>query len=397
MSSVMRDESGADWAGNGGPEVAPLRRDLSLALAVFLAAFGLLGTQAALSYSPAMYYEGDCPYYISTTLSIRHDLDIDLRNQLRGGLEVHGKQIALGRGGEWYPKHPLLMPVLALPFYVLFGMPGFALLGVLVAGMFATALYFLARLFARPLPAAAAAVLMIAGTFLRRYDYNLAPDLLSALVAACGLLAALRGRDAAGGILLGTAVLAKPTNLFLLAFAWAYAWVCGGRRGLGRSMKGSAGPLALLMLLNLAQFGSPFTSSYDRNVLSRDGELAMVSHRGQFDQNPVLGLAGELLDREHGLLPTSPALFLALPGFALMYRRHRREAILIMLLGEFYLLLFASYRYWSTTAYGNRFLILLLVLAAPPTALALEWIAGRVTGGRTLFRLRAGTADQSGS
>jgi len=393
----MRDGSGADSVRNGVPEGAPVSRDRSLALAVFLAAFGLLGTQAALRYSPAMYYEGDCPYYISTTLSIGNDFDIDLRNQLRGGLEVHGKQIALGRGGQWYPKHPLLMPVLALPFYALFGMPGFALFGVLVAGMLAAVLYFLARGFAPPLPAAAAAFLMIAGTFLRRYDYNLTPDLLSALVAACGLLAVLRGRNAAGGILLGTAVLAKPTNLFLLAFAWTYALVCRGRRGLVGSIVGSAGPLAVLLLLNQAQFGSPFTSSYDRNVLSRDGELAMVSHRGQFDKNPMRGLSGELLDRDHGLLPTSPALFLALPGFALMYRRHRREAMLLLLLGEFYLLLFATYRYWNTTAYGNRFLILLLVLAAPPTALAVEWIAGRVTGGRTLLRLRTGTAAQSGS
>lgn len=393
----MREGSGTDSAPGGGLEIAPFGRDWVLALAVFLGAFGFLGAQAALRYSPAMYYEGDCPYYISTTLSIRHDFDIDLRNQLLGGLEVHGKQIALGKEGEWYPKHPLLMAVLALPFYALFGMPGFALLGLLVAGMLAATVYILARLFARPQAAAAAAVLMIAGTFLRRYDYNLAPDLLSALVSACGLLAVLRGRNGVGGILLGTAVLAKPTNLFLLPFAWTYASVRNGRRGLGRSIAGSAGPLTLLLLLNLAQFGSPFTSSYDRNVLSRDGALAVVSHRGQFDQNLLRGLSGELLDRDHGLIPTSPALFLVLPGFALMYRRHRREAMLTLLLGEFYLLLFATYRYWNTTAYGNRFLILLLVLAAPPTAMALEWIADRVARGRTLFRLRTGPAAQSGS
>src|SRR5262245_33653106 len=161
----MRDGSGTDSVRNGGPEVTPLAREWSLALAVFLTAFGLLGTQAALRYSPAMYYEGDCPYYISTTLSIGHDFDIDLRNQLRGGLEVHGKQIALGRKGEWYPKHPLLMPVLALPFYAFFGMPGFALLGLVVSGMLAMALSLLASLFAHRLPSAAAVVLIFGGDY----------------------------------------------------------------------------------------------------------------------------------------------------------------------------------------------------------------------------------------
>jgi hypothetical protein len=371
--------------------------DRTLALVVFLAVVALLGTQAAARYSPEMYYEGDCPYYISTTLSISHDFDIDLRDQLRGGLQVHGRQIALGEGGEWYPKHSLLMPVLALPFYALFGMPGFALFGVLVVGALAVVVFRLTRTFAPPLPAAAGALLMIGGTFLRRYDYNLTPDVLSALVAASALLAFLRGRDATGGSLLGIAVFAKPTNLFLLPFAWTYACLCRGRRGLGRSIAGSLGPVGLLLLLNLVLFGSPFTSSYDRNVLSRDGELTMVSHRGQFDESPLRGLLGEILDRDHGLIPTSPVLFLALPGFVLMYRRHRREAVLTLLLGEFYLLLFATYRYWNTTAYGNRFLILLLILAAPPTALALEWIAGRVKDGSVPSGSGDRMAAQSGS
>jgi hypothetical protein len=345
-----------------------------------------------------MYYEGDCPYYISTTLSLRHDHDIDLRNQLRGGLSIHGRQIALGRDGQWYPKHPLLMPVLALPFYALFGMPGFALFGLMVLGGLATTLYGLARVFAPPLPSAAGALLMIAGTFLRRYDYNITPDLLAALVAALGLLLLLRGRDAASGCVLGLAILAKPTNLFLPPFAWLYALVCRGRRGLVRSVAASAGPIGILLILNLALFGSPFVSSYDRNVLVRDGVFAVVSHKSQFDQGPLQGLWGEVFDRDHGLIPTSPALWLALPGFALMLQRHRREAALALLLGEFHLLLFATYRYWATTRYGNRFLILLLVLAAPPASLTLEWMGDRL---RTRARRAAvpgeGTAAQSGS
>ena len=104
----------------------------------------------------------------------------------------------------------------------------------------------------------------------------------------------------------------------------------------------------------------------------------IVSHMSQFDQNALHGLAAELFDRQHGLVPTSPILWLALPGLALMIRQHRREAVLILLLSEFYLLLFATYRYWDTTRYGNRFLILVVALSSPPVAMALEWIGQRV-------------------
>jgi len=397
---MLVDSTGRSGADRGRGRMTPAvggTEDRVSVLAVFLVAVAVLGAQAAARYRPEMYFEGDCPYYISTTFSIMHDFDIDLRNQLVGGLPVHGRQIALGRGGQWYPKHSLLMPVLAVPFYALFGMPGFAILGLLILGTLAMAFFCLARLVTPRLPSAAAALLLIAGTFLRRYDYNITPDLLAALVAALGLFLLLRGRDLGGGCVLGVAVFAKLTNLFLLPFGWIYVFLCRGRRGLGRSIAAATVPLAFLLLLNQVLFGSPLITSYDRNVLSQDGSLTVVSHRGQFDRALWEGLPGMLLDRDHGLIPTSPALWLALPGLALMWRSHRREAALTIVLGEFYLLLFATYRYWATTRYGNRFLILLLVLAAAPMALALEWAAARLKAWVSAARPGSRTVAQSGS
>jgi len=197
---------------------------------------------------------------------------------------------------------------------------------------------------------------LIAGTFLRQYDYNITPDLLAALVAALGLFLLLRRRDLGGGCVFGVAVSPSSRISSCWPFAWIYVFLCRGRRGLGRSIAAAAVPLSFLLLLNQVLFGSPLITSYDRNVLPRNGELTLVSHRGQFDGELWEGLSGILLDRDHGLIPTSPALWIALPGLALMWRSHRREAALTLVLGEFYLLLFATYRYWATTRYGNRFL-----------------------------------------
>ena len=392
---------GSDRAKNGaGPAVGrPSRgrdvgRDRGLGLLLFLSAALLFGTQAASKDWPRTYYEGDSPYYISTALSILHDGDIDLRNQLRGGLDVHGRQIALGRGGQWYPKHPMLMPIASLPFLAVFGMPGFVIFSVALLAALPVALMKLARPFAPPAAAAGASALLVAGTFLRRYDYNITPDLFAALLGTCGLLALLRGRDTRGGLLLGISAAAKPTNLFLLPFGLPYVLAARGGRALVRSAAAAIAPVLALLLVNAALFGSPFVTSYDRNVLLKDGVPTVVSHMGQFDRNALQGLAGELFDREHGLVPTSPVLWLALPGLALMIRRHRREALLGLLLSEFYLLLFATYRYWDTTRYGNRFLILVVALASPPLAMTLEWLSERA--GDRMRRLRGAPASMTG-
>ena len=338
----------------------------------------LFGARAALQYRPLSYLVGDCPYYAMASVSMLYDGDLDLRNQLQGGLSVHGRQIALGDDGAWYPKHPLLMPLLSIPFLMAFGVPGFLLFNILVLALLALALMQLARTAAPPFIAATAAFLLITGTFLRRYDYNYSPDLFATLVLVIAILMIIRGRDVAGGLLAGAAVAAKMTHLFLVPIFLGYAvWARGWRGGL-RASCGAAGPLLALALLNLSLFGSPFTTSYDRNVVIEGDTVSTLSHRGLFDGDPIAGLLAELFDPQHGLLTTSPVLFLALPGLVLLFRKRPRDAVLYVVVAEFLLLLFATYRHWDTSHYGNRFLMPVVAVCAPAVALTLEWIARRL-------------------
>jgi hypothetical protein len=374
----------ASVTAGGTPASGGGTRRADAAASAILFTLVLLGfaarTQA--QYRPLTYLVGDCPYYAATTVSILEDHDLDLRNQLRGGLDVHGRQIALGRSGAWYPKHPILMPIVALPFVAAFGIPGTLVFNLLVLALLALALMRLARQAARPWPAACASFLLIAGSFLREYGYNFSPDLFATLIFVLGLLWLVRGRDAAGGLLLGLAVCAKITNLFLWPLGVLYSGWCRGWRGVLRAALGSAGPLVALGALNLALFGSPFVTSYDRNIVMEDGRMTTVSHRGLFDRGVLDGVTGELLDPIHGLLPTSPVLFLALPGSVLLFRKRPREALLYLAVAEFLLLLFATYRYWSSSHYGNRFLMPLVAVASPAVALAVQWI---IDGARRTF------------
>ena len=74
---------------------------------------GAVLTHIFFIYQPYSFLIGDCPYYAETAISLILDHDLDLRNQLKGGLETHERQISMGARGEWYPKHPILMASLA--------------------------------------------------------------------------------------------------------------------------------------------------------------------------------------------------------------------------------------------------------------------------------------------
>src|SRR5690348_11477607 len=96
-------------------------------------------------YQPYTFLIGDCPYYAATAVSLLTDHDLDLRNQLDGGLEAHAMQIAQGMHGEWYPKHPILMPVVTAPLWELFGMNGFLVANVAFLVTLGVVLYELSR------------------------------------------------------------------------------------------------------------------------------------------------------------------------------------------------------------------------------------------------------------
>ena len=61
---------------------------------------------------------GDCPYYRAALLSMLKDGDLNIKNNLHPRQYPAGSNVALGVNGAWYPKHPILMPFAAIPFYL---------------------------------------------------------------------------------------------------------------------------------------------------------------------------------------------------------------------------------------------------------------------------------------
>jgi len=346
-----------------------------VAAAVGLAAFVAGGAFCVAEHRPLTFLVGDGPYYAATAVSILHDHDLDLRNQLRGGLEVHGRQIALGQNGAWYPKHPILMPVTTLPFLALFGMDGFLLFNLVVLGAAAAVMTLLARRHVSSGPAVAAVALLLLGTFFRDYVYNLSPDLFATLLFLLATLLLFEERFLVAGLALGAAVAAKFLLIVLIPVVGVAAFAARGLRGGVRLAAGLIPAAVALLVTNAALFGSPFVTSYDRGVSVASGQEQLITHRAQFDGDFARGLLGELADLRHGILPTAPVVLLVVPGLLLLGRRRRPEALFTAAVFVTLLAVLAPYREWTASHAGNRFLMPAIALFAPAMALACAALA----------------------
>jgi len=144
---------------------------------------------------------GDCPFYRATALSLLREKDLDLHDDMAWNVVRPQGQVALGARGEWYPKHPILLAIAALPFFATLGDRGLLAFNLLQVAALDVLLFFLARRFTSDLVALAIAVWFAFGSFLRPVAYNFSPDVFSTVLVVSGYLLVAGRRFAAAGIL----------------------------------------------------------------------------------------------------------------------------------------------------------------------------------------------------
>lgn len=328
------------------------------------------------------YLPGDCPFYRATTVSLLEDRDLDLRNNVDWQVVSPDGQVSIGRNGAWYPKHPVLLSLLALPAYALLGDPGLLAFNLLQLLMLDCLLLFAARRVASEPVALAVALLFALGTLLRPVALNFSPDVLSTLLVVGGALALLDRKAALAGVLLGLSVAARWTNLVFLPLALGFAAVSHGRGAALRFTLGVAPPLVALGALNGWMFGSPFVTPYDRvGVHLLSAPAIEPSHRTRFTLPFWSGLAAQLLDPELGLLRSAPPLLLSVAGVPLLVLRFPREAFVVLAFSVTQLATFARYADWRASTFGHRFLMTVVALGVLPAAAlsgqAVAWLGRR--------------------
>jgi hypothetical protein len=347
-------------------------------LAVALPAL-VFGGILATGYDGKPYLRGDSQYYYYTALSLWLDGDLDLTNQLPPPLVRHSTDISLDKNGRIVPKHPIWMSLAAQPLIVIFNAPGALLFNQVQLLLLLFFSYQLAIRYGE-LPAAAVAVAATGtASFMPHYVWNFSPDifvcllLISALVILTDMSAQSAVLSLVAGTLMGIAGLAKFSTLLA---------VPGVPLLLGKPLRprlfyfalGLALPLAAGGWLNFHLFGSPLVTSYDRIAVVLDDTVSLRSQRADFDLPLWRGVVGQLTDRRHGLLFTSPITLLSLLGIPALARRNRNVAIYVTGTALAIFLFYSMYRPWSASHYGNRFLFPVVVLAVVPLAAGIDYV-----------------------
>jgi hypothetical protein len=308
---------------------------------------------------------GDCPYYRATLLSLLKDADLDIKNNFSRRQYAAAGNVAQGQHGEWYPKHTILMPIAALPFYVVAHDAGLVAFNAVQLSLLLTLMWLGARRYTSVTLATALTFWFAFGTMLRSAAYNFAPDIFSTLLVTAAVVAVLWRHAALAGVLLGFAVWSKWTNLVFLPLPGLFLLVHRDFRRVLRLAVACALPLLALMALNHHMFGSAFTTPYDRVlVMEGDHMVLEISHRAFFDVPFWTGLWRQLTDKQLGLWVACPPVLLAPLGAYWLAKRAPTEALLITAMCGAQLATFAKYEHWQASSYGPRFLLTVVSLSA---------------------------------
>lgn len=331
---------------------------------------------------PRGIWFGDIPYYIHTVESMLTDGDLDLKNQLGGDPNRLRDSIGLGTDGEWYSTHSILMPLAACPFFILLGpdVSTFLAFNVLVCIAIVLLIFRLCAIYAPPWAAFATAVIFAFTSQIMVTLYNFSPDAFATVVTLIGMLYLLKDRPLLAGVFWGLSILSRTTNVVPYAAVFPYLLIHRHRIPyLLKFLAGSVPFIVIFMLLNWAQYGSPFTVSYSNVLMLTENGLVVQDNKGLFGMEFLAsGLWGQLVDMDHGLLFTNMAALIGLFGLPILFRMEWRKTLLILSVSLSLYIFHALFKLWYISHSGcNRYLFTAVALMAVPFACLLVRLLDR--------------------
>jgi hypothetical protein len=320
------------------------------------------------------YLFGDGAFYAAAADSLLRDGDLDLFNQCFPGkaslAEVlpdlegnHSGEFGLTTDGRLTLKQSPVLSLAAVPFYLLFGWPGFLLFNLVALNLLLAGMVQLAG------DTSAARIVVLLGfvtTPLWRYSFNFSPDLFLCALLVGTLLAARSNRPVLCGVLAGLAVSTKiyiaalmlPVPLIVWAAAEGCRWTA-----LVRCVVGGIIGLAPGLAFNAWLFGAPWATGYEHQLLVRGGQVMLADHTSRFTVPPLTGLRNLLFDADVGLWPTA-TLWFVWPVAALVLLTRRTGRIWVFAVAGVIVMnlaVFACYDGWNGSWVGNRYLFPALV------------------------------------
>lgn len=362
---------------------------------VWCAAVLGLASVAVGAWSPYTFLKGDSAFYLTMERALLDSGWLEMSDYhpmswYKGGLPHYREMdqawsnLSLGAdGSSYYPKHPWLIAVFALPLYALFGSSGVLLFNVLAAAAIIASGYVVARRFAGPSAALAAMLPVALSGLVLENTYTFSNDIFYTALLGVGLVTLLARNRGVSAFFFACAVVAKPTNLLWLPIPFVAAgwevletWRAGNHRALFPPISEfirpmlrpalAAGTVLLVSAaMNTVMFGSPLKSGYHSIVISTHGKILVDSAAAAFNQPFWSGLQDQITNGWQGLWPRG--LVLAAGALVGLFgiRRAGPVAFLPALVFGTYLLVHAKYDYVWARFYLPCLLLSPLGLAVP--------------------------------
>lgn len=345
----------------------------------------------ARTISGETFMKGDCYYYRAVIVSLVEDGDFLLENNVP---DLLIGQLAVGQEG-FVPLHSILMPLVSMPFYLLFRTQGLLLFNILDCMILIVLIFKLNGLFFSHVIAFSTTILYATGTLLLDYTYNYSPDVFSTVLLLAGLYLVLRGKYYWGAIPLGLSIFAKIPNVPLVVVILLYAvFIIWKGDGTNRSIKDDfrkkftiTSITAFIFIVantpfaysNYLFFGSPFVTGYQRMAVAGvDGQAVIVDHVNMFNEPLLKGIYQVLFDIGNGILLTNPVLILTFAGiFWIKKVKAQDQMYLILVIGLIQFIMIAKYDAWSTSHFSNRFLMAFIVLSSVFTSNFFSYLSHR--------------------
>lgn len=328
--------------------------------------------------------KGDSYYYRAIIVSVVEDGDLLLENNTP---DPWNGQLAIGKDGL-VPKHPIIMPLVSIPFYLLFATPGLLLFNILFSMLLIILIFKLNCLFYDPIIAFITTILYATATLFFDYIYNYSPDVFATMLFLGGLYLTFRNKYYGGAFLLGLSVFAKLPNALLSGIILLYAgFVILGRNATDKNRVFVVITTLVIFFVvlipfaytNYLEFGSPIVTGYQRTaVRGANGQVRSVNHMDKFNQPILKGSYHVLFDIGNGVLLTNPVLILAFLGLLQAKRIKPQDKIyLILVICLLQFVIIAKYDEWSTSHFSNRFLMNFVALSSVFTGNFLSYLSHR--------------------
>ena len=324
---------------------------------------------------------GDEPHYLVAAQSLLADRDLRVENNYASGdyLAYFGGRLQphflrRSSSGEIYSIHSPGVSVVVLPVFAVAGYAGAVLVVMLIAGLAAALTWTTAwRISGSTSGAWVGVIAVCASAPFFLHTFTIYPDTVGALpvMAAMWLIGRLEESWEPSPkylVVVGAALALLPwlhTRFALLAAALGVIVIA-------RLASRPAAPVRIAAFLAIPSVAALTWFTYFWLIWGTPSPLAPYGADTESSVSYIgRGMAGLLIDQQHGVITTAPVYAIAIAGMWPLFRLRRRLAIELLLIVVPYLVAVSTYAmWWGGTSAPARFIVAILPLAALPVAYA---------------------------